>query len=72
MNFGDFKDGKAQQPLPASLAPHESEIHGFAKLCNKTCNRILTLLSLGLEVSQPSLSSIETYTAHTHSLHHPN
>jgi isopenicillin N synthase-like dioxygenase len=51
MNFGDFKDGKAQQPLPASLAPHESEIHSFAQLCNKTCKRILTLLSLGLEVS---------------------
>lgn len=50
MNFGDFKDGKAQQPLPASLAPHESEIHGFANLCNKTCNRILNLLALGLEV----------------------
>ncbi|KAJ5636148.1 uncharacterized protein N7484_009461 [Penicillium longicatenatum] len=52
MNFGDFKDGKAQQPLPASLAPHESEIHGFAELCNKTCTRILTLLSLGLEMPE--------------------
>ncbi|KAJ5939144.1 hypothetical protein N7466_002278 [Penicillium verhagenii] len=52
MNFGDFKDGKAQQPLPPSLAPHESEIHGFAELCNKTCNRILTLLSLGLEMPE--------------------
>jgi isopenicillin N synthase-like dioxygenase len=53
MNFGDFKDGKAQQPLPASLAPHESEIYDFAQLCNKTCKRILALLSLGLEVSHP-------------------
>ncbi|KAJ5881233.1 uncharacterized protein N7473_012286 [Penicillium subrubescens] len=52
MNFGDFKDGKAQQPLPASLAPHESEIYDFAQLCNKTCKRILTLLSLGLEMPE--------------------
>ncbi|KAJ5107071.1 hypothetical protein N7456_003746 [Penicillium angulare] len=52
LNFGDFKDGKAQQPLPESLLPHESEIDGFAQLCNKTCNRILTLLSLGLEMPE--------------------
>ena len=50
LNFGDFKDGKAQQPLPPSLTQHESEISGFANLCNKTCNRILNLLALGLEV----------------------
>lgn len=50
MNFGDFKDGKAQQPIPPVLAPHESEINDFAALCNKTCNRILNLLALGLEV----------------------
>ncbi|KAJ5653988.1 hypothetical protein N7490_000991 [Penicillium lividum] len=52
MNFGDFKDGKAQQPLSASLAPHEAEIHGFAQLCDKTCKRILNLLSLGLEIPE--------------------
>jgi isopenicillin N synthase-like dioxygenase len=50
MNFGEFKDGKAQQPLPPSLAPHEAEIGHFASLCNKTCNRILKLLALGLQV----------------------
>ncbi|KAJ6078995.1 hypothetical protein N7467_008748 [Penicillium canescens] len=52
MNFGDFKDGKAQQPLPPSLKPHESEINDFAGLCNKTCTRILTLLALGLEINE--------------------
>ncbi|KAJ6119684.1 hypothetical protein N7523_003964 [Penicillium sp. IBT 18751x] len=57
MNFGDFVNGKAQQPLPASLAPHESEIHDFATLCNKTCTRILNLLALGLEVPQDFLTS---------------
>ncbi|KAL4890241.1 hypothetical protein BDV59DRAFT_185115 [Aspergillus ambiguus] len=49
-NFGEFKDGKAQQPLPASLAPHESDIGHFADLCSKTCHRILTLLALGLSI----------------------
>ncbi|GAB1214481.1 hypothetical protein ATERTT37_003644 [Aspergillus terreus] len=49
-NFAEFKDGKAQQPLPASLAPHEAEIGHFSELCNKTCNRILTLLALGLDI----------------------
>lgn len=57
MNFGDFVNGKAQQPLPASLGPHESEIHDFATLCNKTCTRILNLLALGLEVPQDFLTS---------------
>ncbi|KAL4930808.1 putative oxidoreductase, 2OG-Fe(II) oxygenase family [Aspergillus undulatus] len=51
-NFGEFNQaGKAQQPLPPSLAPHEPEIRHFAELCNKTCARILSLLALGLKVS---------------------
>lgn len=50
MNFGDFKQGKAQQPLPPSLKPHESTINHFATRCNKTCIRILTLLALALEI----------------------
>ncbi|KAL4920418.1 hypothetical protein BDW62DRAFT_176386 [Aspergillus aurantiobrunneus] len=50
-NFGEFNaQGKAQQPLPAPLAPHEIEIGNFADLCTKTCNRILSLLALGLKV----------------------
>ncbi|KAJ5690223.1 hypothetical protein N7462_004615 [Penicillium macrosclerotiorum] len=52
MNFALFENGKAQQPLPPSLTPHESDIDAFAQLCNKTCNRILTLLALGLEIPQ--------------------
>ncbi|EPS32502.1 hypothetical protein PDE_07462 [Penicillium oxalicum 114-2] len=57
MNFGDFKNGKAQQPLPTSLTPHESEIADFAQLCNKTCKRILNLLSLGLEMPEDFFAS---------------
>ncbi|KAL5051814.1 hypothetical protein BDW71DRAFT_632 [Aspergillus fruticulosus] len=51
-NFGEFTtEGKAQQPLPPALARHEAEIGNFASLCTKTCNRILSLLSLGLKIS---------------------
>ncbi|PLB33147.1 uncharacterized protein BDW47DRAFT_130190 [Aspergillus candidus] len=50
MNFGEFQNGKAQQPLPQSLATHEAEIAHFADLCTRTCNRILKLLALGLEI----------------------
>jgi isopenicillin N synthase-like dioxygenase len=63
MNFGDFKNGKAQQPLPPSLAPHEEEINAFAELCNKTCTRILTLLALGLEVREVTP---DRHIAHLH------
>ncbi|KAI9045168.1 putative oxidoreductase, 2OG-Fe(II) oxygenase family [Aspergillus affinis] len=49
-NFGEFKNGKAQQPLPPSLASHESEINHFTDLCHKTCDRILKLLALGLQI----------------------
>ncbi|KAL3464183.1 hypothetical protein BJX64DRAFT_98065 [Aspergillus heterothallicus] len=49
-NFGEFSSGKAQQPLPKALAPHEDEIGHFANLCTKTCNRILELLALGLQI----------------------
>lgn len=50
MNFGEFRNRKAQQPLPPSLAVHEAEIGHFASLCSKTCAQILSLLALGLEV----------------------
>lgn len=50
MNFGDFQDGKAQQPLPPSLAPFEPDLDRFLSLCNKICARVLELLALGLEV----------------------
>ncbi|PGH05370.1 hypothetical protein AJ79_06839 [Helicocarpus griseus UAMH5409] len=49
-NFGEFKNNKAQQPLPASLIPHEADLAHFISLCQKTCNQILTLLALGLDI----------------------
>ncbi|KAL5002166.1 hypothetical protein BDV10DRAFT_181850 [Aspergillus recurvatus] len=49
-SFGEFTtEGKAQQPLPPALVRHEAEVGNFASLCTKTCNRILSLLSLGLK-----------------------
>ncbi|KAK2767002.1 hypothetical protein FQN54_006319 [Arachnomyces sp. PD_36] len=50
MNFGEFKDGKAQQPLPKTLQPHEPDINRFTNLCRATCDKILTLLALGLDI----------------------
>ncbi|TQB77481.1 hypothetical protein MPDQ_000021 [Monascus purpureus] len=57
MNFGEFKDGKAQQPIPPSLASGEARIGHFASLCNKTCVRILKLLALGLEIQNDWFAS---------------
>ncbi|OXV10073.1 hypothetical protein Egran_02170 [Elaphomyces granulatus] len=57
MNFGDFKDGKAQQPLPPSLAAFEPDLNRFSSLCNKTCARILQLLALALEIPQTYFAS---------------
>ncbi|GAM35800.1 hypothetical protein TCE0_017f04402 [Talaromyces pinophilus] len=50
LNFGEFKDGKLQQPLPPALEPHEGDIQHFTNLCNKTAARVMRLLALGLEI----------------------
>ncbi|RCI16968.1 hypothetical protein L249_2069 [Ophiocordyceps polyrhachis-furcata BCC 54312] len=49
-NFGEFVDGKAQQPLPATIEADEPTVNAFATSCRKLCHRILHLLGLGLEV----------------------
>lgn len=50
-NFGEFVDGKAQQPLPPSIIPEEPSIGAFADSCHALCQKVLYLLGLGLEVS---------------------
>ena len=50
MNFGDFKDGKAQQLLPAALAAFEDELNGIASRCHIMCMNVLRLLAVGLKV----------------------
>lgn len=50
MNFGEFSNGKAQQPLPSSLASHEAELNHFGVLCHELCINLLRLLAVGLKV----------------------
>ena len=49
-NFGEFLNGKAQQPLPSSLTSDEARISGFADLCHDLCQKLLYLLGIGLGV----------------------
>ncbi|PFH58513.1 hypothetical protein XA68_13577 [Ophiocordyceps unilateralis] len=49
-NIGEFVDGKAQQPLPVSIAADEPFISAFTASCRSLCHRILHLLGLGLDV----------------------
>ncbi|KAH6680833.1 oxidoreductase-like protein [Halenospora varia] len=52
MNFGEFVDGKAQQPLPPSLVHHESELDKFHTYCHDMMLKILTLFAIGLQIDQ--------------------
>ncbi|KAF8425109.1 hypothetical protein EV426DRAFT_596378 [Tirmania nivea] len=52
LNFGEFSNGKAQQPLPPSLVPHEVELAEFADLCHELCLRLLRLFALGLNIGK--------------------
>ena len=51
MNFGEFANGKAQQPLPPSLAGNEAELNSFGVLCHELCIKLLRFLAVGLKVS---------------------
>lgn len=51
-NFGEFINGKAQQPLPEPIVPHEAQFSAFADLCHALCNKLLYLLGLGLGVRE--------------------
>ncbi|EGU81858.1 hypothetical protein FOXB_07653 [Fusarium oxysporum f. sp. conglutinans Fo5176] len=49
-NFGEFADGKAQQPLPSDLVSDEPQISALANSCHDLCQKLLYLLGLGLGV----------------------
>ncbi|KAI4284861.1 MAG: hypothetical protein L6R38_001126 [Xanthoria sp. 2 TBL-2021] len=51
-NFGEFVNGKAQQPIPPSLAHKEAEIGDFADRCSGLCMQLLRLFALGLKISE--------------------
>ncbi|QSZ36908.1 hypothetical protein DSL72_008998 [Monilinia vaccinii-corymbosi] len=53
-NLGDFVDGRADQPLPPALSPHEKELNEFQLYCHKLCLKLLTLFAIGLEIDPAS------------------
>ncbi|KAF9881058.1 2og-fe oxygenase [Colletotrichum karsti] len=56
-NFGEFKDGKAQQPLPATIQPDEPFLNSFRDQCHALCLELLHLLGIGLDVDPPTFFS---------------
>jgi isopenicillin N synthase-like dioxygenase len=61
--MNEFRDGKAQQPLPSPLEENETRIDNFVKQCHHLCLRILQLFAIGLEIS-PSDGGKDWFTAH--------
>ncbi|KAF2396748.1 Clavaminate synthase-like protein [Trichodelitschia bisporula] len=51
-NLNEFVAGKAQQPLPAPLVPHEAHIGTFVDRCHVLCTDVLRLLALGLGIDE--------------------
>ncbi|KAK7430381.1 hypothetical protein QQZ08_003129 [Neonectria magnoliae] len=49
-NFGEFINGKAQQPLPSPILQNEPQISAFSDSCHNLCQKLLHLLGLGLGV----------------------
>ncbi|KAI8292112.1 UPF0676 protein [Colletotrichum sp. SAR11_57] len=56
-NFGEFKDAKAQQPLPPTIQPNEPFLNSFRDQCHALCLELLNLLGIGLEVDPPTFFS---------------
>lgn len=52
-NFGEFVDGKPQQPIPKSLTPDVPQLDSFFDLCYHLCLKLNDLLGIGLEVNPP-------------------
>ncbi|KAH8887362.1 Clavaminate synthase-like protein, partial [Thozetella sp. PMI_491] len=52
-NFGEFVNGKAQQPIPPTIADQEANLATFRDLCYEMCLKINTLLGIGLDVNPP-------------------
>ncbi|GJC81871.1 UPF0676 protein C1494.01 [Colletotrichum liriopes] len=64
-NFGEFKDGRAQQPLPPTIQPDEPFVNSFRDQCHALCLELLELLGIGLEVFTPPHPP---YSPHSNSL----
>ncbi|TGO73711.1 hypothetical protein BELL_0338g00100 [Botrytis elliptica] len=61
----DFVNGKAEQPLPPSLSPHESELNEFQLYCHKLCLKLLTLFAIGLEID-PAAGGSDWFSSRHH------
>ncbi|PHH82798.1 hypothetical protein CDD82_4777 [Ophiocordyceps australis] len=49
-NFAEFVNGKAQQPLPSTIAADEPRLNDFCNFCRELCSKILYLLGVGLRI----------------------
>ncbi|KAK5993455.1 hypothetical protein PT974_06886 [Cladobotryum mycophilum] len=49
-NFAEFINGKAQQPLPPTIAADEPQLYAFSNSCHTLCRKILHLLGVGLGI----------------------
>ena len=64
-NVGEFSEsGSPVQPLPDALASDTAQLYDFEMKCRQTCNSILDLLALGLEVEGPNSTTFFS-TRHT-------
>lgn len=60
-NFGEFVNGKAQQPLPPAFAGHELELSTFSAGCYELCGQILRLIAMGLEIEDGDEAGIDWF-----------
>ncbi|KAI4867240.1 2OG-Fe(II) oxygenase superfamily protein [Hypoxylon rubiginosum] len=53
-NFGAFENGKATQPIPQSIEPHQAQLAAFREACHALCQKLLLLFGIGLGVDPPT------------------
>ncbi|KAI1477920.1 hypothetical protein K445DRAFT_314781 [Daldinia sp. EC12] len=56
-NFGPFTNGKATQPIPQNIEPHQAELAAFRDACHQLCRKLLLLFGIGLGVNPPEFFS---------------
>lgn len=49
-NMNEFRNGKAQQPLPSILLEHEDHLNEFIERCRNLCLSILRYFAVGLDI----------------------
>jgi isopenicillin N synthase-like dioxygenase len=51
-NMNEFRNGKAQQPLPPPLVQNEARVADFVNQCRLLCMKIMELFAIGLEIDE--------------------